>query len=537
MNQVEVKRRQIEICSAIIGSVNILIFGSKLGNNGITYLIIALECFAFIWTISSGCLADTLGRMLRSRIAKGQYKNSLYIRKRVLILQGIIGVVCSILLGTLAGVLSRNMFKVPHSTFIIMILAPALALRTISTVLTAYFQGEGSELPAAVAAPLRQVLLLGLGLLFVNILGNYGTKVSNLLGDSSYTAMYGGVGVAIAFVLTEILVLLFLAVITWGNKNSRRNRGNEGMRQTDSFINTVRILYGSMGISVLLQVFELLPLWIGTVFYRKSVVDIEDFADKFGLFTGNFMTVCAIPVLLVCAMIVSVNIKTVSAYRKDDYRSAKMIFQCGLHAVVVHGLFFAVFATIMAEQLAGIFSKTDRVALAEMFRLGSILILLVALYYYLSRFLMRVGRKYHLLGCLGIANILFIIVVAVLLNRGNAGILSLVYAALAAMLVACVSCGFFCCGLLRTGIEWLQIVAVPVGAACVSGLMNMFLAKFLTPHLGNLVTIFVCFVISFILYWVILLLLRSFREQELKYIPGGGIIRAAGQTLRVFYMD
>lgn len=537
MNQVEVKRRQIEICASVIGLINILIFGSKLGNNGITYLIIALECFAFVWTLTAGCLTDTLGKMLRSRIAKGQYKNSLYIRKRVLILQGIVGVVCSILLGILAGGLARNLFKVQHSTFIMMILAPVLALRTISAVLTGFFQGEGSELPAAVAAPLRQLLLMGLGLLFVNILGDYGTKVSNLLGDSTYTAMYGGVGIAVAMVITEILVVLFLAVITLGNKNSRMKRENEGMRQTDSFVNIVKILYGSMGMSVLIRLFEILPLWIGTVFYRKNIADMVVFSENFGMFSGKFLTVCGIPALLICAMIISVNGKSVGAFRKEDYRSAKMIFQCGLHTIVAHGLFLTVFVAIMAEQLAGMVSESNGMELAELFRCGSSLILFVPLYYYLSRIMMRTGRKYHLLGCIGVGNILFIIVVAILLNGGKAGILSLAYAAVAAMAVVCASVGFLCCRLLHTGIEWLQIVAVPVGASCIAGLVSMFLGKLFTPHLGNLVTVFVCFIISFIVYWVILLLLRSFREQELKHIPGGGIIRAAGQTLRVFYMD
>lgn len=537
MNQVEIKRKQIEICSGIIGLINILIFGSKLGNEGVTYLIVALECFAFIWTISASCLTDTLGRMLRMRITKGQYKNILNIRRMVLILQGIIGIVCSILLLACAGVLAQNVFKVPHSTFIIMLLAPALFMRTISAILIGYFQGEGSELPAAVAAPLRQVVLLGFGLLFINLLGGYGTKVSNLLGDTSYTAMYEGVGIAIAFDLAEFLVLVFLGVIAVGNKKSWLKRDNEGMKQTDSFIGMVKILYGSMWMPILLRVFELFPLWIGTIFYRKSVTDADIFAENFGMFVGKFFVICAIPVLLICAMLVSVNVKTVSAFRKDDHRSAKMIFQSGLHIVVIHGLFFSVFIAIMAEQIAGMVSKTNSVLVADLFRSGSTLILFVSLFYYFSRLLMRMRGKYHVLGCLGVVNILFIIIVSVLLNGGKAGILSLIYAAIAAAGVGCVALAFMCLGMLRSGIEWLPVIAVPVGSVCVSGLICIFLGNLLTPHLGNTVTVIVCLVLSFIVYWVLLLLFRSFKEQELKYIPGGEIIRAAGQTLKVFYMD
>lgn len=537
MNQVEVKRRQIEMASFIIGLINILIFGSKLENNGITYLIIALECVAFVRTVSSGCLADVLGKMLRSRIAKSQFRNSLFLRRRVLILQGIVGVVCSVVLIGLSGVLTQRLFQVQHSTFILIVMAPVLLLRTLSAVLTGFFQGEGSELPAAVAALLRQLLIMGFGLLFVNILGDYGSKVSNLLGDEVYVAMYGGVGVAVAFVLSELLVLLFLAAMTMANQKTRRQRVDEGMRQTDSFVNTVRILYGSMGLPILLQVFELLPLCIGTVFYRKSTADMTAFTENFGLFSGKFLTVCAMIALVIGMMLVSVNGRLLGAYRKEDYRSAKTIFQCGLQTVSVYGLFFTIFIAIMAEQLTGMVYGTSNEVLTGLFRSGSVFVLLMPLYYYLSQLLRRMGKEYPLLGGLGIADILFIIVVSLFLNGGSAGILSLVYGAVAALVVLCVIVGFMCLKLLHTGIRWMQILAIPLGAGCIAGLVSMVLGKLLTPHLGYLVTVCLCFILSFMLYWVLLLCFRCVREQDLKYIPGGRIIRAAGQTLRIFYED
>lgn len=535
MNQVEVKRRQTEIGSYIIGFINILIFGRKLGNNGIAYLVIALECYVFFLTFSSGCLSDTLGKMLRSRIAKGQYKNSLRIRRRVLILQGSIGVVCSILTGVLSGLLAQKLFRVQHSTFILIILCPALVLRTVSAVLIGSFQGEGSELPGAVAAPLRQLLVMGFGLMFSDILGNYGTKVSNLLGDESYVAMYGAVGIAIAIVLAELFVVIFLTVITLGSKNSVRQREREGMRQTDSLLNTFRILYASMGMNLLLRIFELLPVWIGTLFYRKSTVDLSAFSEAFGLFCGKFSALCGIPAMLICMMSVSGINRIATTYRKEDYRTAKTIFQCGIHVIFVHGVFFAIFTAIMAEQLAGMVNGTDNAVLTGLFRCGCALILLVPLYFYLSRILIRMGRKYHLLGCLGLSVILFVIVLSALLNGGSAGVLALVYAEVAAVAFACVTTGFLCFKLLHTGMNWLQIVAVPLGAGCVAGLISMFIGKLFTPHLGYSVTAFICLIISFMLYWVMILLCRSFKEQDLKYIPGGALIRAAGQTLRVFY--
>lgn len=534
MNQVEVKRRQIEIFSYIIGLINLCIWGKTLGNNGIAYLVIAWEGFAFLCTLTEGSLSDTLGRMLRARNAKGQYKNTISIRKKVLILEGGIGILFSILFALCAGLIAEKIFKVPYSSFIMTLLAPVLFLRIISSVLIGFFQGEGTELPASVAALLRQLLLLGLGLLFANILGNYGAKVSNLLGDASYTAMYGGAGIAVAMILTEVLVVLFLGIITLGSRNSRIKKGSEGMKQTDSFVSIVRILYGSMGITMLVSLFEQLPVWLGTVFYRKSVEDIGSFAENYGLFAGKYFVICGIPVLLIFIVLLPLAVKTVGAFRKEDYRNAKMLFQSGLHIAVVHALFAAVYVAIMATQLAGIFCETGADLAADMLRYGSVMILFTALFFYFSRLLQLCGKKYHLLGVLGLVNILFVITLAILLNNGKAGVMALIYGFMMSVGVGCILLGILCFRLLHAGADWLQVIAIPAGAACVTGLLCMLLGRVFTPHLGNFVTAFVCLVLSVLVYWVILLLFRNFKEQELKHIPGGRLILAAGQILHVF---
>ncbi len=537
MNQVEVKRRQIEIGSCIIGLINILIFGSKLGNSGVAYLAIAMEAYGFFLTISSGCLADTLGKMLRSRIAKGQYKNSMCVRRRIFVFQGSIGVVCSVLLAAFSGVIAQQLFGVSHSTFVLLILSPALTLRAISAALIGSFQGEGTELPGAVAAPLRQLLIMLSGLFFVKTLGNYGTKVSMLLGDESYIAMYGCVGIAIAIVLAEVFVVIFLTVIALGSKKSARRREQEGRRQTDSFVNTLKILYSSMGMKLLLQIFELLPIWIGTVFCGKGTLDLPSFTESFGLLTGKFTVLCGFPAALIGVISVPMLNGVIGAYRREDYRGARNLFQCGLHMISAHGVFFTIFAAIMAEHLSGMVCGTDNAVLTGLLRCGSSLIALLPIYFFLSRYLMRMGRQYHLLGCLGLTNILFILVLSVLLNKGTAGVQALVYSAVTAVAFACVITGFLSLKLLHTGINWLRILAVPLGTGCVAGLLSMFLGKLFVPHLGYLVTVFSCLVLSFMLYWVILILFRSFQEQDLEHIPGGALIRAAGQTLRVFYSE
>ena len=75
MNQAEVKRRQAEAAADILTLVTIYVLGRLLGNNGITYVAVAVEVCTFFCILIDGSMADALGKLLRSRKNKGQYKN------------------------------------------------------------------------------------------------------------------------------------------------------------------------------------------------------------------------------------------------------------------------------------------------------------------------------------------------------------------------------------------------------------------------------------------------------------------------------
>ena len=71
------------------------------------------------------------------------------------------------------------------------------------------------------------------------------------------------------------------------------------------------------------------------------------------------------------------------------------------------------------------------------------------------------------------------------------------------------------------------------GSCCACGLLAFGLEKICLPHLGAMVTVLLELVITGAVYWFLLLMLRSFRGQDLNYVPGGKVLRAFGKTLRL----
>lgn len=532
MRQIEIKKRQMEMGSNVLGLIVLLILGNVLGDNGVAYTAIAVGCFLLIWTFAGRILADVLGKLLRTRTGKGQYKNALKLRRSAFVMEGFLGIVGSVLLFFLAKPLSEGLFGLTYSVTMIRILAPVIFIRTMSELLLGYFQGEGTELPSVISCVARQILILGLSLLFANWFKDYGGKVSALLRQDNFTAMYAGIGVAWAVLVTELLLLVFLFLVRRGSRRRERRGSNEGMRTTDTFAGCITVLGGNMLWEILIVFLGTLPVWLGAVFFRKSVTDIAELSD-YGLLMGKFLPIAGVMILFGCMMVLGSSYKTVSCVHREEQRFARGHFQGGLHMAVVYSTFTAVLVAVLAPQLAGVFCKSAPETVEEMLRFGSVIIALVIVAFYFSELLQMLGNKFYVPGLLVGYNLAYAGSAALLLN-GNAGIVSLIYAGLIAGVVYVVGAGAILIFKLRLNVDWLQGIAVPAALACAVGLIAMLIAKSITPHLGNLLTIGLCLLFGNVLYWIGLMLLRNFREQELSYVPCGKLIHMFGKMFRIY---
>ncbi len=533
MNRAEITRRKIQYASYILGLISIWILGGMIGDNGIAYLAIALEAFYVIWSIVGQNVSDTLGKLLRYKNSRGQYKNAVRMRRNIFIQQCVSGILGSAILFLSAGVLAEKVFRTPYSKVIIMLLAPVILIRSISEVVIGYFQGSGSEMPAAVAAILRQVFFLGFALLFGNILGNYGEKVSALLWEKSFSSMYGGIGIALAVLLAELLVALFLCMVRKGSRPYKQVRDSEAMSVKESFVGQLGLFYRNMSGKILLCLLESLPLWLGAIFYQKSVQDRYAAADNYGVYFGKYLVLCGLVVLLLLIFITEMNAKVYDSVRKEKKRYTKVFLQNEVRVVLIHTLFFAVFVGITAKYLALLLGGENHVLLEKMLMHGSALMLGVALAFLFTRLLLLLGKELFVCACAGIADVIFVIATVLLLNAGNLGIMALVYAGMIGIFVYAILSGLLAFRQLRVNMEWKRTVAFPVVGACLMGLLCYFLCKLLAQQLGNFVAILLCLVLGYLFYWAVLILLRCFKEKELALMPGGRIIQAIRKLMHV----
>ncbi|MFQ8980685.1 MAG: hypothetical protein ACLR6I_09200 [Waltera sp.] len=204
--------------------------------------------------------------------------------------------------------------------------------------------------------------------------------------------MYGAMGIAVGMLLSEVLVLLFVFVIYRGSMAGRRE-AESGMKGTDSFSSQLRTLLIPMGGDILRDMFLLLPLWIGLLFFQKRSADIYASVSAYGIFVGRYLITILMPVAILSAGILPGVARTGSHIRKKEERYARTAFQAGVQGTVVHGFFFTAWIAVLATPLSQALDKSAEMALTGLFTTGSSLILWLLLLFYFSEILELRGKS------------------------------------------------------------------------------------------------------------------------------------------------
>lgn len=534
MSQVETKRIQIEYLSDMIGMVIIWLFFSKIGYSGIAYITVVLELYLFLWSLTGAGISDSLGKVLRSRNSKGQYFNASRLRKNTLIAQGAFGALGGLILLVFSKPLANHILGLPYCSLLLCLIAPAVFLRTISSVLLGYFQGEGTELCGCIACILRQLFILGFGFLFLGIFGSYGEKISRLLMQNQVVAMYDSAGIVLSISMAELLIVLFLVLLYQLSKRVKKRKYSENTKIRESFLYSLQMIYHNMGNKVIVWILVFLPYLINMIVYMKSTEDTQMAVSSYGSYAISYLAVCGFVVMPVFAMLTPVFGKITGCMRKGEHRLARTVFQAGFHMSAIWALFLSAFLGSISELVTGVFVKTHEDSNINMLKAGSFIILFIVLGFYFTKLLLITGKWKAIVGSLGIYMILFLLSNSLMLHLGKAGIMSLVYSGVISHGIYALTLGFITFRQLRCGFKTVYLLAIPVIGASITGILSLLLGKLLIPHLTYGAAIVICAMIALICYFAILLLMRNIKEQELEHIPGGKLLFKLGEVLRVF---
>ena len=499
MKQFEVKRKQIEYLSKALEVILFLAIERKLGLEGSGFFLVPLMLFAMIWNFAGEQLPDVLAKLIRVRKAKGQLKSIKNIRLFSLICQVAMGVVGMLLMLSLGTFLGENVYGCPYASLMIWILSPV----------TIYLLGT---------------VLGSLG-------GDYGQKVTGLLKQEHYTAMYVGAGWCAAITIAELVIILFLFFSFLGAKKLRAKPEQEMVKASVSFRSYVSAASKNMAFRAIVSFTELFPVCIGMIIYYHR--EGETAPLTYGTFFVGYFAMCLLIYRLLNSVAVPFWSKIGSYFKRDELRLGRVCFQGGIHMILGLGMILAVSIAAMPAQVGALAGFTSPNLTKLVFQ-GSLWLVFAGLGFYFSRTLMRFGKNLLVAGIGILTDILFVMVFMILWNDEKMALLSMMYALLISEAIHCFLIGAIATQMLGCRLNWFRTVLLPIGLAVAIGILQALCVKFMGEHLESIFVVIIVGGAGFIAYWCILILLRNFSEEELSVSPFGKSIKVFGDMMGIY---
>ena len=521
MNQIETKKQRIEYLSYVLGLISLMVLGKLIGNNGLTYMALIIECVSLYVALINGSGADMIGKLIRTRRKKNQYREAALLHKTYVWVQCIMAFIMMIAYFILTNVFAEVIFKMPFLTVAMKVLTPVIILRILQSLMLGYFQGMGANLPTVISAVFRQLLFFLFSLLLTVKLSDYGQKVSVLLNDPDLTGMYGALGVSIAIVIAEILVTVFLVIIYIGSDRKKEIRKTEeGLQRTESLGDRVRLIIYVSVPAMLQELLKKLPFMICLIFVLLKAEDRSTASHEYGVFYGYFVGLCAIFIFLILFRVIHLTNNMSKAKARKDNRGLRELIYAGLHYCWVYGLYLSVSLVVLGPQISQVIHKQKASMLAQYYVQGGAIVTILALGIFIWRALYESGARRLGYLLLIVLNAVFVGACIFVQSKGVEPILSILYAAMIAAAVYLILAFLL---IMRKYVLQPDMVSgclVPIVGAGVMGLVMMLVRKILSPHVSTLMCLLLCLAFGLIAYVCVLFMTRSVKEREVNLIYG-----------------
>ena len=512
MGKGDVLKKQIQYYSYCLGSLIFLIFGKTIGNNGIVYLAIAMETMAIFMVFLGDGIADVYSKMLRIRRKRGQYYDALAVKKRVKTIQALLGIVFTILVFLLADIIAIRIFQTDKAALIIRILAPVLLLRMIQSILCGYFQSFGVHLSLAFVYVLRQILFWILGKFICENRLSYGEKVAALLKSDDYKGLYGAIGLAIAIVITEIILVIALFIYYFLNdRNYDKKKSDRNMHKTEGLGVTLRnyayLSSTQCYLGIIKRLFVLFPFIL-----------LINNMEHAGVLYGKFLPLFSIPIFLMCARYSVLYSRLTSVIRNKDGRMNREHIQTGIQYTWTVSLLFVALLAILAPQITEAFFPQD-LLMKNLLQYGSILIIPVSMMIFLCMVHIAYNRKIECIITMLITTILYVVISNTMYHKLQKPE-TVIYAACISLFIGAVIFMVISTFLFGLRLEYIMVFVLPLICIGVAGVIVLLMTKFMTPHIGNTISCVVGAVLCIVLYVAGLSICRVFSELEIERLYG-----------------
>ncbi len=512
----------------VIGMFYRIPLADILGDEGNGYYSSAFSIYSILLIVSSYSLPTAVSKMVATRMARKEYRNSHRVLKVSLFYGTAAGGIGAAVLWFGADIFANRFLKMPYTSYALKTLAPTIWVIAYLGVFRGYFQGLGTMLPTAISQIFEQIINAVISIYAASKLFEAGLRSNLVYGSTQYSFAFGAAGGTIGTGTGALAALLFLAFILYNyrpvmKKQVRRDRS----RRRES--------YGEISGVLVMTVF---PIVLSSVAYNISTVidnsiygngmasfgmGASEIASNWGVYSGKYHLLFNIPVAIANSL-ASALIPSLSRAVAERNRG-HIVSKVSL--VIRFSMIIAIPATMGLTVLAGpicnlLFSRYDNTALIKMMVYGSIAVVFFSLSTVTNAVLQGINHMQTPLKNAVIALILHVAILCAMLFVFKMGIYSVVYSNILFAFTMCLLNQAAIGRFLNYRQELKKTFILPGLASGIMGAAaygTYFLVHLTLKH--NTLGVLSAIAVAVAVYGGFLLKFRCVDELELLNVPGG----------------
>lgn len=500
----------------IIGAFFRIPLRNMMGVAGMTYYSTVYPYYSALLTVSSAGLPTAISKMVAERVSLGDREGARRVLKKTLLLLTGIGIVTTALMFLGADMLAK-VTNCPGSEKSFRALAPALFFVSVMCAYRGYLQGLQLMTGTALSQLAEQLGKLVFSLLLVKLWLPYGFDVAAM-------------GALLGITVSEALGLLVIFVFYLKNRKTTSD-GYEVIRPDLEKEQTIRrVLAIAVPVTIGASIMPLTGI-VDTLLIKNIMIGTgftREYADMcFAIFRTDVSTIINMPAVLTVALAMSLVPAISSACATEDRKGVKTVTTMALKLALLVGLPCAVGLFVVGEYVIDFLFSVNAEELSigrALMQTSSIGIIFLSLVQTMTGCIQGCGKPVVPVINLAIGAVTKVVLMMVLIKDVRLNIQGAAISTVACYAIAGILDTVYLIRHTKIKLDFVDVFVKPVSAAAVMGGIVFGVQRALSGHISNAVVTMTSVAVGIVIYCAMIVLLKAFTKEELRFIPGGSRI-------------
>ena len=502
----------------VIGAVYRIWLTGLIGAEGVGIYQKAYPVYAFLLVISSAGIPIAISKLVSERVSQGDERGARHVFQVAYRLLLGIGVVTSVALYLLAGLIAQA-YNDPSSVWCFRLIAPSLLLVSLLSAYRGYYQGRQIMRPTAVSQVIEQIGKLAAGYVLIRLFLPYGLA-------------WGAAGAILGITASEALALLYTMALHARYRaragRSLHERGRMGAQTQGAKTVLKRLLAIAIPITLGASIMPLVGNIDSALVVRRLMsigFSLSEANTQFGALTGIVNPLVNMPAVISLALSMSLVPALSAAVSAKNTALTKRTAKTGIKLAILIGLpcaagMFALALPIVRLLFGGRESDETLRLAAGMLETMAFGVLFLTLLQATTGILQGIGRIFVPMMTLAIGAAVKIAVNYVLVGNPEIGVKGAPVGTLLCYGIAAVFNLVLALRASGAAFKPMEMLIKPLLAtACMTAAVYAFIS--VAGEVSNTVLTLGGVAIGGLVYAAMLVLLRVLNTDEWRMLPGG----------------